>query len=116
MYLGIYVYLYIHTYIYIYIGAPAEKQYYNPGNLLTCSEVNPTVVTIQCVDGDPEETGGMPLEVVPADIQGFANNAVHYATSVTMRRSRNVKSRPLFLRQLPLDALEVTKNTNMTNR
>jgi hypothetical protein len=58
---------------------------------------------------EAQETDGKPIEVVPADIQGFANNALHYATSVTLRRGRNSKSRPMFLRQLPLDALEALR-------
>ena len=53
--------------------------------------------------GDAAETDGMPIEVTPAGIQGFEANALHFAAKPA---ARNIKSRPLFLRQLPLNVLE----------
>lgn len=41
------------------------------------------------------------LAVMPADLQGFERNAVHFATSHNLRRKRNTDGGPLFFRPLP---------------
>jgi hypothetical protein len=41
------------------------------------------------------------IAVMPADLQGFEQNAVHYAASRVLRRKRATNSKPLFFRPLP---------------
>lgn len=41
------------------------------------------------------------IAVMPADLQGFEQNANHYAASRVLRRKRATNSKPLFFRALP---------------
>jgi len=50
-----------------------------------------------------------PLEVIPADIQGFEANASHYIAAKATRRSRDSCTRPIFLRSI--DCVEVGGNS-----
>jgi hypothetical protein len=44
---------------------------------------------------------GKVVAVMPADLQGFTQNATHYASARAMRRKRAQHSNPLFFRPLP---------------
>lgn len=41
------------------------------------------------------------LAVMPADLQGFEQNALRFATSLRLRRKRNTENGPLFFRPIP---------------
>jgi hypothetical protein len=96
------------TFDYLYLPMDAKRRN-NRGfaflNFLTPSTTKQFYSMFhECFIDDPSHTGGSPLEVTAADVQGFENNVEHFVSTHAHRRQG--KNHPCLLRRLPPRLME----------